>query len=165
MAVVNVKSPGLTNRDGVPAILNNPAVNRALLKNAKDYCAVGNGDSIASVYRCVSVPSHARVSAVRLSNDAITTCAGDIGVYRNTRDGAAAVSAGFFGTAVSLATAGYNTDVTNESTSYTLQKQTQPIWQALGFAADPQTTFDICVTLTAAAASAGSLGLSVDFVD
>lgn len=165
MAVVNTKSPGLTNRDGSPAILNSPAVNRAAIKNVKDQCALVSGDSIASVYRFVTVPSHARVNAVRLSNDAITTCAADIGVYRNTRDGAAVVSVAFFGSAVSLATAGYNTDVTNESTTNTIAKQTQPLWQALGFSADPQTTFDVCATLTAAAGSAGSVALSVDFVD
>lgn len=165
MAVVNTKSPGLTNRDGSPAVLNNPAVNRAGIKSVKDYVAVANGDSIASVLRFVSVPSHARVNAVRMSTEAITSGAMDVGIYRNTRDGAAVVDADFFGSAVSIATAATNTDVTNESTVNTVLKQTQPLWQALGFSADPQTTFDVCGTLTAAAAAAGNVALSVDFAD
>ena len=163
MAVVNTKSPGITNRDAVPSVLNNSIIDRAQVRLSKDRATLVSGDSIASVYRILSVQSNARVDALRLTSDAITTCAGDIGVYRNTRDGGAVVSVAYFGSAVSLATAQTNVDVTNESTTNTIAKQVQPLWQALGFTTDPNTTFDICVTLTAAAGSGGDVALSATF--
>ncbi len=161
MAVVNTKSPGITNRDAVPSVLNNSIIDRAQVRLCKDYASIANGDSIASVIRVVSVASNARVDAVRLSCAAITSAAADIGVYRNTRDGAAVVDADFFGSAVSIATALTNSDVTNESAINTIQKSVQPLWQALGYTSDPNTTFDICLTLTAASTAAGDVALSV----
>ena len=74
MAVVNTKSPGITNRDAVPSVLNNSIIDRAQVRLSKDYAALTSGDSIASVYRILSVQSNARVDALRLSNEAITTC-------------------------------------------------------------------------------------------
>lgn len=165
MAVVNTKSPSITNRDAVPPVLNNSFIDRAQVRLCKDYAAIANGDSIASVIRVVSVASNARVDAVRLSCEAITSAEADVGVYRNTRDGGAVVDADFFGSAVSIATILTNSDVTNESTVNTIAKQVQPLWQALGLAADPNTTFDICLTLTAAATAGGNVALSVTIAE
>lgn len=165
MAVVNTKSPGITNRDAVPSVLNNSIIDRAQTRLSKDRVGLVNGDSIASVFRVISVPSNARVQSLLLSTDAITTCAADIGVYRNTRDGAAVVDADFFASAQSLAAALTNTDVTNESGVNTIAKSVQPLWQALGFTSDPNTTFDICLTLTAAAASSGDAALACTYAE
>lgn len=165
MAVVNTKSPGITNRDATPPVLNNSIIDRAQVRFSKDRAPLANGDSIASILRILSVPSNARMDSLAISNDAITTCAGDVGVYRNTRDGGAVVSVAYFGSAVSLAAVQTNVDITNESGTNTIAKQVQPLWQALGFTADPQTTFDIAVTLTAAAASAGDVALSARYAE
>ena len=89
-------------------------------------------------------------------------------MYRNTVDGAAVAfsgSAAFFGSAVAITAIQNNLDVTNESTTNTLAKMSQPLWQAVGMASDPQTTLDIVATLTAAAGSGGTLGLVVEYVD
>jgi hypothetical protein len=165
MAVVNTKSASITNRDAVPSVLNNSTIDRAQVRLSKSFAAIANGDSIASVIRMVEVASNARVDAVRLSCGAITSAAADVGVYRNTRDGAAVVDADFFGSAVSIATILTNSDVTNESTVNTIAKQNQPLWQALGFTTDPNTTFDICLTLTAAATAGGDVALSVTIAE
>lgn len=165
MAVVNTKSPGLTNRDAVPPVLNNSIIDRAQVRMSKDRAPIANGDSIASVIRVLSVASNARLSALRLSCDAITSAAADIGVYRNTRDGGAVVDADYFGSAVSIASILTNSDVTNESAVNTIAKQVMPLWQALGFSSDPNTTFDICLTLTAAATAGGDVALSADIAE
>lgn len=166
MAVVNTKSPSLTNRDAVPSVANNSITERGQTRLCKDRVAVANGDSIASVLRVISVPSNARVHQLALTNDVLGVgAAGDVGVYRNTQDGSAVVDADYFGSAVALATAQTNLDVTNESGTNTIAKQVQPLWQALGFSADPNTTFDICVTLTAAAAAAGDLALGCIYAE
>lgn len=165
MAVVTTKATTITNRDAVPPVINDGRLERGSLRSSHGFVTAVNGDSIGSKYVIASVPSTVMVRKVLLSCDAITTCAGDIGVYRNTKDGGAAVSAALFGSAVSLATALSNSDVTNESGNYTLAKQEQPLWQAAGLSADPGGTLDIAVTLTAAAASGGAVGMAVEYVD
>lgn len=165
MAVVTTKSPAITNRDAVPSVINDGRIERGALRSTHGYVSAVSGDSIASKYILAQVPSTAMVRKVLLSCTAITTCAGDVGVYRSTKDGGAVVSAGLFGTAVSLASALSNSDVTNESTAYTLDKQEQPLWQAAGLTSDPGGMLDIAVTLTAAAGSAGTLGVAVEYVD
>jgi hypothetical protein len=167
MAVVAVKGTIITNADA--GTLNNANVFRGIVKEAAETLEVTSGDSIASVYRLNRVPSNARVSRVLLSCDAITTCAGDIGVYRTAADGGAVVDVDFFASAQSLAAALANSDVTHEADAadggvgYGLADQTKMLWQALQFATDPRAEFDVAVTLTAAAGSAGTIGLKTQF--
>lgn len=166
MAVVNVKSNGISNRDAVPAVLSNPILNRSNLEEAEGNVAVTNGNSIASIFRLCSVPSNARISQLLLSCGAITSAAADVGVYQKTAlDGSAGavVSAAFFGSAVSIATALSNSDITNESGTYDIDLQEMPLWQALGLSSDPGLMYDICATLTAAATATGKLGLKVRY--
>lgn len=168
MAVVNTKSDVITNRDAIPSVLNNPNNTFGMLQESSGYVALVSGDSIASVYRMCQVPSNARLSSLKLSCTAVTTCAADIGAYRATAvDGTAGavVDVDYFASAQSLASALTNSEVLNESTTNTPAKQNQPLWQALGESVDPGGFYDICVTLTAAAGSAGSMTLKATFVD
>ena len=164
-AVVTTKSTAITNRDATPPVINDGRLERSNLRNAIGSVTAVNGDSIASKYILASVPSTAMVRKVLLSCAAITSGAGDIGVYRNTKDGGAVVSVALFASAQSIAAALTNSDVTNESTTYTIDKREQPLWQAAGLSADPQTTLDIVMTLTAATTAGGLLGIQVDYVD
>lgn len=165
MAVVTTKSSTITNRDTVPQVINDGRLERGSLRSSHGYVTGVNGDSIGSKYVLASLPSTAMVRAVLLSSGALTSGAADVGVYRNTRDGGAAVSAGLFGTAVSVAAAQNRVDITNESTTYTLDKREQPLWQAAGLASDPGSTLDIVATLTAALTAGGLLGAEVQYVD
>ena len=55
---------------------------------------------------------------------------------------------------------------TNTGTSYPTDKREQPLWQAIGLAADPGGTFDIGFKVTTAnTGAAGRLGLEVLYVD
>lgn len=169
MAVVNTKSDAVTNRDAIPLVLSNPASSMGVLQESSGAVSLVSGDSIASIYRMISVPTNARISSLKLSVTAVTTCAADIGVYRVTSaDGTAgaAVDVDFFASAQSLATLLINSDLINESTTNTPLKQNQPLWQALGVdATDPGGYYDICVTLTAAAGSAGTMCLKAAYVE
>lgn len=173
MAVVNTKATAVTAADAKP---NNTAVNNKLL-NARVKRAIGvveaaSGDSIGSVLRLARVHSGWAIDRVLLSCDAITTCAGDVGVYdvADVNSGAA-VDADFFASAQSLASALVNQDVTHEAdaadagSGFGLADVEKPLWQALGLSADPGKWYDIAVTLTAAAGSAGTVGLKVFYVD
>jgi len=168
MAVVAVKSTGITNADA--KVLNNARVFRGVLEEAVGTVEVANGDSIASVYRFCRVPSNARISRVLLSCDAITSGAGDVGVYKTARDGGAVVDVDFFGSAVSIASALSHSDITHEAdpadagAGWGQADVEKPLWQALGLTADPYIEYDIAVTLTAAAAAAGTMSMKVQFV-
>lgn len=163
MAVVNLSATIIANRDATPTVLTEPSISNARMCEAQGYVTAGAADSIASIYRICEVPTNARISQVLLSNGAVTSAAADIGVYRNTKDGGAVVSAAFFGSAVSIASAAFNTDVTNESGTNTVAKQQQELWQAAGLTSDPGGTLDICMTLTAAATASADAGLKVRF--
>lgn len=168
MAVVNTKSAGITNADA--GTLSNARVINARIHEAIGTAEAANGDSIGSTYRLCRVPSNARISRILLSCDAITTCAGDVGVYRTAGDGGAVVDADHFASAQSLAAALVNQDVSHEADAadagagFGLADVEKPLWQTLGLTADPFVLYDIAVTLTAAAGSAGTIGLRVQFV-
>jgi hypothetical protein len=83
-------------------------------------------------------------------------------VYRtNSAGGLVAFTSSnvFFASAVDLASAVVLTSIINESGTNTIAKQNQPLWQAIGMAADPKDMLDICLTVvttdfTTAAAAA-----------
>lgn len=166
MAVVTTKSSIITNRDGGAGTLNSSILDGGRAREKYDIVAAANGDSATSKYIICQVPTNCRVTRVLLWSDALGgSAAGDVGVYRTTADGGAAVDADFFATAAAVASAVAGTDITNESTTNTLIKRGQPLWQALGVASDPGGFYDIVITLTAATAAAGSIGLTVAYVE
>lgn len=169
MAVdLTLKGTSITNREATPPVLNNPGLGAG----AMEYCAYGYlasvtaALSITSIIRLVEVPSNAIITDLRLSSAAQTAGAFDVGVYRNNDDGGAVVDQDFFATAVSCASAVVNTDVLNESTTNTLAKQAQPIWQAAGMSADPRSTLDLALTVatTDVTTGTGAIALRVRYV-
>lgn len=172
MAVELVSSTAITNSDATPPVVNSLRINQARIKEV-----VGKGElsataSIGSIVRLARLPSNARVSRVLLSCDAITSAAGDIGIYDTARRNAGAVvDVDFFASAQSLAAALVHTDVTHEAdptdagAGYGLADVEKPLWEALGLSADPGCEYDVAVTLTAAATAAGTVGLKVQYAD
>jgi hypothetical protein len=174
MAVVTVKTTSITNQDASPRVAQQAGIGGgARIKRYDDFVTVTNGDSIASKYVMVRIPSTARVKRVFVENVAIAGAIADIGVYYASsvndisagQTAGAVISAAFFGSAVALTAAAQGTDVTNESGTYTIDKRNLPIWQALGFTADPGGKFDIVLTLTAAATATGLAALFVDTIE
>lgn len=167
MAVVTTKSTVITNRDASPRVLNDGRLSRSILRSSVGSVAVGAADSIGSKFVLCSLPSSAMVRAVLATCSAgMTTLAGDVGVYRTTADGAAVSDVDLFASAQLFSSALNRSDITNESTTYTTTLREQPLWQAAGLTADPNSYLDIVVTLTAANTGvAGTLGLEVQYVD
>lgn len=173
MAVVNTKSTAITNRDATPYVINDTRIERAVLKSGIGSVAVANGDSATSYYPLVQVPTTAMVRGVLLNTTAITSAAGNIGVFKTTVNSAGvttgvAANTGsntFFASAQSLASALSRSDVTGASGTYTTDKREQPLWQAIGLASDPGGFFDIGIVLTAASTAAGRAGLEVQYSD
>jgi hypothetical protein len=175
MAVVQTKSVTITNRDASPPVINDSRLERAMMGSAIGSVAVGAADSATSYYPLCAVPSSAMVRAVLATCVAgMTTLAGNVGVFKNTKDsggsttGVAAFTGSdtFFASAQSFAAALNRSDVTNAAGTYTTLKREQPLWQAIGLSADPNTTFDIGVVVTTAnTGAAGRLGLEVHYAD
>lgn len=175
MAVVKTLSTAITNRDASPAVINDGRLERGVLKSGVGSVAVGAADSITSYYPLVSVPTTAMVRAVLLTTPTgMTSTAGNVGVFKNTKNangvttGVAANTSSdvIFAAAQTLATVQNRVDVTNTGTAYPTDKREQPLWQAIGLAADPGGTFDIGIALTAANTGAGGrVGVEVLYVD
>lgn len=171
MAVVNTKSTAVTNADAATQTNLSLKIAGGRLRESVGTVEAVNGDSIGSTFRLARIRSSDRVSRVMLSCDAITTCAGDVGIYDIAANGGAVVDADFFASAQSLAAALVNQDVTHEADAadagagFGHADVEKPLWQALGLAADPYKLYDIAVTLTAAAASNGTIAMKVQYVN
>jgi hypothetical protein len=158
MAVVNTTTTSIASADAAGSKFARMGEPEVVFVGVAE---LANGDSIGSTVRLVRVPSNLRVTSVDLSSDAITTCTADVGAYEIAANGSAVVDADEFGSAVSLATAQDKTNVLNEADPTDISKAGQPLWQRLGLSADPGKAYDIALTLTAAAGSAGTVKLVV----
>lgn len=175
MAVVNTKSTTITNRDATPSVINDGRLEKCALRSSIGSVAVGAADSATSYYPMATLPSTAMVRAVYATAvTGMTTLAGDVGVYKTTANSAGVTtgvaantgSGSIFAPAQSFASVLNRSDVTNTSTTYGTDKREQPLWQAIGLAADPGGYFDIGVKVTTAnTGAAGRLGLEVQYVD
>lgn len=160
MAVVTIKSTQITNRDAQPVVLGNDATVKGITKSACGQAPVTNGDSIASFYILCSVPSNARIQDVLLYCDAITSAAGDIGLYDTTLNGGAVVSGTFFAAAQTLAAILTGTNL-RKSAVNTIAKFEQFLWQVLGLASDPNKVYDVVIKLTAGATATGNVAIDI----
>ena len=172
MAVELLSSTCITNSDATPPVVNAIRLQGGRIKRSVGVKDVSATASIASIVRLVRVKSSDVIDRVLLSCDAITSAAGDIGIYDVARvNSGAVVDVDFFASAQSLAAALVNTDVTHEAdptdagAGYGLADVEKPLWQALGLTADPGKEYDIAVTLTAAATAAGTIALRVYYLD
>lgn len=108
----------------------------------------GATDASGTIQRFLRVPSNAVVSQVLFSTAAATGGAVDIGVYQPAEAGGAVIDADFFASALAITAALNRSDQTFESGVYAPALRMQPLWQALGLAADPGREFDIATTIT-----------------
>jgi hypothetical protein len=166
MAVVHLKSTPIANADARPRVANNPSIAGGFVRTAVGQVTTSASDDIASTYRFVRVPSHARIKAVIFASAASgATGQVNIGVYQTAENGGAVVDADFFASNLDPGGGAIDpTDVTHESGEYTLAEGMMPLWQALGLAADPGRDFDIAATVTEAVANATSMKLEVEYV-
>lgn len=163
MAVVDVKSQQITNRDAVPRTINPVTIAGGRVRSASATVEVTNGDSIASIFRMVTVPSNARVRTIKLFCDAITSAAADIGLYQTTANGGAVLDVDAYATAQTIATANL-VGIECAFEVRNIDKINNRVWQDGGLTADPARDYDICFTLTAAATATGTVSIDVEYV-
>lgn len=170
--MATVKSTSVTNLDATPVVPNLTGVGApGTLRQVDDY-ATTTANLVQDV-RLVRIPSNAIVKDVILDCAAQTQGTFDVGLYYSNgpSDGTPAGSAGtavdidFFATAVDCSSAVVKTNVTNESTTYTLSKRNMPIWQAAGLSADPGGFFDVALSSTNTVTTGGLVSVQVRFID
>lgn len=159
------KSRVITNRDSLPVVASNSQAQRGNLLECVGSVEAATTDAAGSTYIFGTVPSNARMSAVLLSCDALTSGAMDVGLSRTTTDGSAVVDADFFASAVALGSALVHSNVTHEAdaadagTSFGLQDAEKPIWECLGLASDPGYLYDIVGTITTVPGAPGTVDI------
>jgi hypothetical protein len=163
MAVVDVKSTLLTNRDAAPRTINAAVNDGARVRSKAFTVEVTNGDSIGSTFRLCDIPSNARISSIRIFCDAITSAAADIGLYQTTANGSAVVDVDAYASAFSIASAiTVGTEVMFEARN--VDKVAKRVFEDAGLTADPFRDYDLVATLTAAAGASGTLSGVVEYV-
>ena len=162
MAVNAYKTTAITNLDATPIVRANPWVHGGNAKQFAGTIEAVNGDSIASTYRFFGIGSWMRPVYLTLFCDAITSAAGDLGLYRTTADGGAVVSQTLFASAQSVASA-ITTGTNIRFEQDDIANVEKRIWELLGLTADPNLEYDVTLTLTAAATAGGTLSLQGAF--
>ena len=177
MAVDHVKSSFITNLDASPAVANTAGEGGPGTTKSVEGSAVAVASSSAdATYQLVRVPSNCKVKSLLFESAAQGAGKFDVGLYYAT-DGeggkpnallaAAAIDQDFFADVVDCASAVAITEIVNEAGTYTIDKRTQPIWQAVGLTSDPGGYFDIVATVktTAVTTGTGRFGVRCTYTD
>lgn len=173
MAVVTTKSAGIASADASPQDLVSPKILGGRTRETVGQATIVSGNSPNSVIVIARIPSRARISQVlHHSNGGATEAIGDVGVYRTAHDGGAAVDLDHFAAGLLLDSVARGTDITHQAdpadagAGFGKADVAKPLWQSLGFAADPQAFFDICFTLQSGATGGpGVVGLKVRWIE
>lgn len=161
-----IKSASITNRDATPRTINSAHKDGGRIRIKQEVGSlVTAAAEAASTIRFFSLRSNDCVVGMTMDAGSMGTgCTMDIGIYRNTVDGAAVRDADFFASAVDMATAQRGTNVLHESGVVGITDRAKPLWEQLGYTVDPQCEFDVVGTLAVAATVAGAVWLRAQVV-
>lgn len=163
MAVENLKSGFITNRDASPSVLTTAMGGR--LRKVWGTLEGAGGDA-ASTYRFCEIPSNARAIRVWFASDDLSAAGAtlDVGLYQTTANGGAVVDADFFASAIDVATAAVaTTEITWERAATRISDIEKPLWEQLGLTADSQRSYDITGVSNVAAVT-GTMVVFAEFV-
>lgn len=172
MVTEALKTTLITNLDAIPAVSTTAGEGGPYEPKTVDaYLTTTSGKTVGSTYRMVRLKSTVKVKSIVWEAEAMTQGSFDIGGYYSdaTNDGTTVANQGtvidadFFASAVSAASLVTPTDVTNESTTYTLDKRIQPLWQAIGLTSDPGGFIDIVLTSTNTITAGAKVGIRVSY--
>lgn len=163
MAVENLKSGAITNREATPSVLN---TGQGGLVRKVFGTIEGAGGDAASTYRFCSIPSNAKSIRVWFACDDLSAAGAtlDLGLYQTPANGSAVVDADFFASAIDVATAAVaTTDVTYERAATRISDIEKPLWEQLGLSADSGREYDI-TGVSAVAGVTGTMTVVAEYV-
>lgn len=170
------KSAQITNADATPIVATDAGKGSpSHLQMVDGYVTPAAADAAGTKYLLNRVRSDVVVKRITIASEAQGAGKVDVGAYyaddaRYLAGGSAnagvVIDADFWATAVDLAAKVQPTDVTFESGTYTFDKWSMPLWQALGLTSDPGGWFDIVATVvtTDVTTGTGKLRLATEFV-
>ena len=144
--MTNKTSPQITNNRNDAT--DNGNVEGGVVRARRGAIQTTATDAAGTIQRFLRVPSNAVVSQVLFTAPLATAGAVNIGVYQPAEFGGAAINATLFASAQVITSALNRSDVTFQSGTYAPANRMQPLWQALGLAADPGREFDIATTIS-----------------
>ncbi len=181
MSAFNIKSTVLANRDASPKVLSEDILARGALKSAYGCQKVSSAgtdlNTAGTQIRLISVPSTARISELDYTGTSCGTSSLDVTAWYPTyvpQGGANFLANSLAATTISSST--FLTAIAIPDTdqvwvtafpavsSLTMQKQEQPLWQVLGFTADPEIPIDLGFSVRTACAVNGYVGLRAKFI-
>jgi hypothetical protein len=173
MAVANLKSKVISNRDATPVVLTDAIVAKGDLHETIGVERT-NAASIdaGSTIKLVSVPSSARLSDMHYFMQSLGTSALDIAAWYPTTPpaalavtGGALISSSAFVTNIQGVDTGIApTDGMGTITQQSVVRRSQPLWQNLGLTSDPMCDIDLGFTVRTATAVQGYVGLRARYV-
>jgi hypothetical protein len=162
MGVANTKSTGVTNADSTqPRLPTAGYLVGANIKMSVGTVEVAAADDNDSVYRMVRLPSNAIVYRIETMNDAITGGTDfDIGLYKIETDGGLVADKDRFASAIDMSTArSLALDAGFEALG--IEQVEKRLWELLGLASDPQTSYDLSYHANTVGSGAGTLSMRV----
>jgi hypothetical protein len=158
MAVVNVLSAQLTNRDALPIVPQDSRLAGSAIRGGAGLVAFTSGDDIGSTYRAFAIPAKAIMRSLTVSGPDVGASV-DIGLYRTTKNGGALITSGFFSAAKSLDAVTAKSEVVNDNV-LTVALMETPLGKQVGPVSFPNDTeFDVVLTSTVAADITGKINV------
>lgn len=181
MSAFNIKSTVLAARDTSPRVPAEDTLARGTMKSATGCQKVSSAGSdlntAGTQIRLISVPSTARIEQLEYTGLSCGTSALDVTAWYPTyvpQGGANFIANSLAATTISssIFLSNINIPDTNQVwvtafpavTTLTMQQQEQPLWQVLGFTADPEIPIDLGFSVRTACAINGYVGLRARFI-
>jgi hypothetical protein len=165
--MATIKATAVANADAYPRVLNQPHLSGNYVRQAVATVEVATTDANGSTYRLARLRSSDRVSSIGLACDALGgSAACKIGLYAASANGVngAVVGSGNQFVASQTLVSAIKTFANVAFTDNDIANTEKRLWEVLGLSADPGVDYDLCVTLTAVAASAGTISVHVAYV-
>lgn len=170
MSSFNIKSKVIANRDAAPSVLTDPILATGTVQEVIGCERLPTTADVGSQMRLVTMPSSARISAIEYFNAQLGTSALDIAAWFPTsvqvQSGIVAaqmISSSTFAQNIAGVDTGTVADGYGTIAQASVQKRCQPLWQALGLAADPNVMIDLGFTVRTTNSIAGYAGLRVRY--
>jgi hypothetical protein len=183
MATSNLKSAPITSLDSIPVVpVTTGEGGPGYVRGNSAFVTALAADAIGSTYKLVRIPSNAKVKHLFFTSEAQGAGAVSLSVYYSDSafDGTPpalqglivpTTGANFFANSINVGAAVLSVDEVFQNQAVAgannLSLYNQPLWQALGLAADPGGYLDIVgvVTTTAITTGGGRLGVDIQYID
>lgn len=172
MSSFNIKSKVIANRDATPSVLTDPILAKGTDNEAIGVEQLPQTADIGSQVRLLSIPSSARLSDLHYFTGVLQTTSLDVAAWYPTAVpqqssvvAARLISSSAFAVAIAPNDAGAPlTDAMGTIAQQSVVRRSQPLWQSLGLASDPNIDIDLGFTVRTTNSAGAYVGLRARYV-